>query len=330
LARKTKEADFDITRPSIGGGEPQFSGVWEVFEGYEICRPNDSLPYIRATGGVKRTYRPLADTPHLFLEFARLGEEPLTRERLDHWLNEYGLLGINYDDGRPYLPVYYPDPPIPPLMYDPEGGPEETLEYFALSVQEANNSLSLYEAALNRDEEKLGQSLGGPDVVRRITRSYDDYIPRNPQALRKGQDYEILNTVDLLIDHALMSVWHRLQHNLSNFAYPAINHELPEVAAVPGLHKGGRPFTPHQLAVAWGFRNLLGAMWLQFYWLIDSRADLKRCKFCGRIIPLAPSTGPDGKRGRKPRSDKEYCNKSCLQNYHYHNPKKDKNQSKGS
>src|SRR5687767_14938881 len=68
LARKTKEADLDITAPSIGGGEPHLSGVWKVFEGYEVREPGEGLPYVEATGKVKKTYRPLVDTPHLFLE----------------------------------------------------------------------------------------------------------------------------------------------------------------------------------------------------------------------------------------------------------------------
>jgi hypothetical protein len=319
LPRKTKEPDFDITRPSMGGDEPHFSGIWEVFEDYEICTPDDSPPYIKAAGGIKKTYRPLADTPHLFLEFAQLGAESLNKERLDRWLKEYGLLGINYDDGRPYIPAYYPEPATPPLMYDTEGGPEETLEYFALSAQEATDVLSLYEAALNKDEEQLTALLGGPDVVGSIAKAYVGQILGNPQ--ERGR---ILPFVDLLVDHALMRVWHRLQHNLSNFAYPAINHELPQTVAVPGLHKGETPFALHRLGAAWGFRNLLGAMWLQFYWLITSRADLKRCKHCGRIIPLAPPVPQDGRKVRKPRNDKDYCNKQCQQNYDYHKRRKHK------
>jgi hypothetical protein len=319
LARKAKEADFNITRPSMGGGEPHFSGVWEVFEGYEIRRPNDSHSYIKATGGVKKIYRPLADTPHLFLEFARLGDEPLTEKRLYRWLEDYGLLGIHHDDGRPYFPVYYPEPATPPLMYDTEGGPEETLEYFALSAKEASDVLSLYEASLNRDEKKLGQLLGGQDVVGRIVKFQMDQMLGNSQ--ERG---EILDLVDVLVDHALMRVWHRIQLNLSNFAYPAINHELPNAVSEPGLHKGGRTFTPQRLGAAWGFRNLLGAMWLQFYWLMTSRADIKRCKYCNRIIPLAPPIPQNGEKARKRRSDAKYCDKSCQQNYDYHVRKKHK------
>jgi hypothetical protein len=98
--------------------------------------------------------------------------------------------------------------------------------------------------------------------------------------------------VDLLVDKALMRVWHVVQDNLSNYAYPVINHELPQTGAAPGLHKGD-PFALHRLGAAWGFRNLLGAAYLQFYWLITSRADIKRCKYCGHIIPSQRRPGKE-------------------------------------
>src|SRR5687768_5385338 len=94
LPRKSKKADLDIAAPSMGGGEPHFSGVWEVFEGYEFREPDDGPPYVAATGEVKKTYRPLADTPHLFLEFARLANKGVNREVLEEWLEAYGVLGM--------------------------------------------------------------------------------------------------------------------------------------------------------------------------------------------------------------------------------------------
>lgn len=326
MPRKTKENDFDITRPSMGGGEFHFSGVWEVFEEYEIRKASkDGDPYITAKGEVKRTYRPLADTPYLFLDLARLGDGTRNREALDSWLEKYGVLGIHYDDGLPYLPVYYPEPALPPLMYDTEGGPQETVLYFWLSVQEANNTLALYEAAVNRDEEKLEQLLNQDGKA--YVRSFMDGILRNISSL--SSDFKFPEYVDLLVDRALMRVWHVVQSNLSNYAYPTINHELPQAEAVPGFHQGAL-FTPHHLGASWGFRNLLGAAYLQLYWLITSRADIKRCKYCGRIIPLTPLVEQGGDKRRKRRSDVEYCNKSCQQNYDYHKRRKHKRNSQHS
>jgi hypothetical protein len=311
----------------MGSDEPHFSGLWEVFEGYEIRVPGDGAPYLEAVGEMKKSYRPLADTPFLFLAFARLADQPATEEVLRSWIEEYGLLGVHYDDGRPYLPVYYPEPATPPLMYDTQGGPGENLMYFWASAQEANRVLSLYEAALNRNEEKLERLLGGPDVVQRITKNYlGDILAMSLLTQTEMPRDQIMSVADLMVDKALMRVWHVVQDRLSSFAYPTINHELPLPSALPHFHKGA-PLSPHRLGASWGFRNLIGAMYLQFYWLITSRADIKRCKYCGRVISLAPPTTPDGKKGRKPRSDKEYCNKSCQQNYDYHKRRKHKNKS---
>ena len=54
---------------------------------------------------------------------------------------------------------------------------------------------------------------------------------------------------------------------------------------------------------SWRPRNLLGAMYLQMYWLMTSSGELARCEHCGRSLPLTPPH-PEG---RKPRSDKRFC-----------------------
>jgi hypothetical protein len=300
--------------------------VWEVFERYEIQVPDDGLPYLEATGDVKKTYRPLADKPHLFLEFARLAENPVNREVLESWVNEYGLLGMHYDDGRPYVPVYYPEPATPPLMYFTEGGPGETAGYYGLSVMEAGRVLSLYEAAVNKDADALMQLLGDLEVKHCIERALHAAVAQTTGGGRKAAVDQDQILTEILVDKALMKVWHVVQDKLSNFTYPTINHELPSTSALPHFHKG-EPLAPHRLGASWGFRNLIGAMYLQLYWLITSRAGIKRCKHCGRIISLAPPTSSEGKKGRKPRSDKEYCDKWCQQNYDYHKRRKPKSKS---
>ena len=329
MPRKTKKADLDITAPSIGGGEPQLSGVWEVFDGYEIREPDDGPPYVEATGEVKKTYRPLVDTPHLFLEFARLADKGVNRVVLEGWLEEYGVLGMHYDEGLPYVPAHVLGPAPPPLMYFTEGGPGETAGYYGLSVLEAGRVLSLYEAAVNHNADELMRLLSDLEVKRCMERAPYSSLAQTTGGGRKAAVDQDLMLTETLMDKALMKVWHVVQDKLSNFTYPTINHELPSTSALPHFHKGA-PLAPHRLGASWGFRNLIGAMYLQFYWLITSRADIKRCKNCGRIISLAPPTFPDGKKGRKPRSDKVYCNKSCQQNYDYHKRRKHKSKSQSS
>ena len=76
-------------------------------------------------------------------------------------------------------------------------------------------------------------------------------------------------------------------------------------------------WAPEGMAPSLRPRNLLGAMYVQFYWLVASAGDLSRCKHCNRIISYASPI--PGSRDRKPRKDKEFCDKRCRQNYHYHN-----------
>ena len=49
-----------------------------------------------------------------------------------------------------------------------EGGPEETVLDFVREAQEARRVLSLYEATLNKDEDRLVQLLGGPEVTEKF------------------------------------------------------------------------------------------------------------------------------------------------------------------
>jgi hypothetical protein len=68
---------------------------------------------------------------------------------------------------------------------------------------------------------------------------------------------------------------------------------------------------PSRVRFLQGFRNLLGAMYLQMYWLISS-GDAARCEHCHQIISLG-RTHPEG---RKRRRDKRFCDDACRQAHH--------------
>ncbi|MGH3145354.1 MAG: hypothetical protein ACRDTR_06080 [Rubrobacter sp.] len=91
------------------------------------------------------------------------------------------------------------------------------------------------------------------------------------------------------------------------FAYPKLTLE-------PG------PSVPSRLSSGYGFLTLLGAMYLQMYWLVAAgEKHVARCRYCGTLIRLtarAPSSESEAKR-RKPRQDKRYCNDACRQRHHY-------------
>jgi hypothetical protein len=57
----------------------------------------------------------------------------------------------------------------------------------------------------------------------------------------------------------------------------------------------------------WLFSNLLGAAYLQMYWLMTSVGELSRCEHYGRIISLSRPR-PEG---RKRRRNRRFCDDAC-------------------
>jgi hypothetical protein len=68
------------------------------------------------------------------------------------------------------------------------------------------------------------------------------------------------------------------------------------------------------------FLSLLGAMWLQMFWLLTADQDQqRRCRWCNRVIafkqPELPRSGGlkrnDRSGGYRTRTDKVYCDDRC-------------------
>jgi hypothetical protein len=106
----------------------------------------------------------------------------------------------------------------------------------------------------------------------------------------------------------LQVVGRMIQTRISEHCYPKLSH-------YPDGH----------FALSYGFKNLLGAVWLQMAWLLSAE-DVRRCKLrdCFRVIAFEPGEqppldAPKGKRGKyKTREDREFCkNRPCKQKYHY-------------
>jgi len=289
-----------------------------------LVEGEDALPYLRASTpkGYEspkrvRSYNPLVDTPRLFLDFARIAERKNSAEALSQWISQYGLLGFAHSSPQ-WFPEGLPEVTIPPRWYDDTGGPGETLEAVWYEVYITNHILALYEAVLNRDPDKLEALIftpeEDPEGLERRQQHVSGYA--NKQRRETGSDQ-----IDVLVSVALAEVWEHIGA-LTVFAYPVIN---------PTGDLGQQPLlTVDRLNASWGVRNLLGAMYLQFFWLVTSAGELSRCKYCGRIISYAPPipAGED-RKARKPRKDKEFCDSRCRQNYHYHNRIKPRRQSEG-
>jgi hypothetical protein len=89
----------------------------------------------------------------------------------------------------------------------------------------------------------------------------------------------------------------------------------------------------------WDFINLLGAMWLQMFWLLTSSEAPRRCKNweCDRVIayeqPDQPTRGTeknDRSGGYKTRIDRMFCSKGCGNRHYYLTRTKPRRQNQAS
>lgn len=170
-----------------------------------------------------------------------------------------------------------------------QGGTENktSLSSWWEEAQRAWVILKLYEAALNWDGE----------AAKRLHAEYDNIVleEMSPNLrgdeIHPGKSWQIAQ--EALIDSTLM-----VQETVQLLCRPAI------------ASWGGSD--PLRVEAGWQFDNLLGAMYLQMFWLMISGDDLTRCEYCGRTIALA-RTHP---QGRKRRRDKRFCDDACRQAHH--------------
>jgi hypothetical protein len=285
-----------------------------VYEDYEVRRSEDGTGFVQVAArgttheaGLAESYEPITDTPHLFLEFARLVESKSTGEALMDWISRYGVPGFSH--GRSFDGTDPLVESVPQSRHDDKGGVLDSFENIWDVAWEANQSLLLYEAATGGDEQKLEQILFSDEDGER---SEFRRQAAEARAEAKGSTYR-----DGLVSAALFRLTEYAMGPLVSYCYPVISYP-PRYLRM--LNDDAPPLTPDQLSRGWGARNLLGAMGLQFYWLVTSGGELDRCRYCGRIISHAPPVASGDKRqARKRRNDREFCDSRCRQNYHYHN-----------
>jgi hypothetical protein len=261
------------------------------------------------------------------LEFARLVEARNGLEALYQWIFDRGLLGLHENSDM--------------------GGPGELLDDVLTHARRARNLLALYEAALSRDMEMLRQVFdpetgawsAGPGLIPFLSDELriaePDQAPSGEDEQQKAWEHrERMRTLtgmsdvhyikyDVSLDDVkdvgalsqvamrIVIVW--VQDALASLVRPSF---ASLVSSAEGTLR--QWWEPEQLTRSWVPTNLLGAMYLQFYWLMTSAGDLSRCKYCGRIISHASSIASSGQT-RKPRNDKVFCGSQCRYNYHYHN-----------
>jgi hypothetical protein len=252
----------------------------------ELMRRARERDELRKKGYV---YWPLVENPDLFLEFARLADDGSldnadTVDELDTDKNAGALLDWVRDHGVLGLTFLEPDD----FGFRPvntRGGKADTVAAFAHEAWVANDCLRLYEAAT---AEELDMEL--------IASYIGD--PR----------HELLYTLTpaMTREWALSTVADKTQRKVAGNVYPVLYGEVGK------------------LVRGWSFTNLLGAMWLQMFWLLTAAEEPQRCKNCDKIItyeqPDQPMQGtkPNNRSGGyRTRKDKMFCNKKCRNRYTY-------------
>jgi hypothetical protein len=189
-----------------------------------------------------------------------------------------------------------------------KGGSEESLRSFASEAEKANSVLRLYEVVTEPE---------GPRPIQ--FHELTNYVIARPTVNGKLR-LKASATPEEQRDTVLGWVTATVNEMVARECYPTLYGQGDE-------YRQG-----------WGFKSLLGAMYLQMMQLMTSD-EVRRCKGpdCWRIIafePGEPYMGPGlqkNLRGKyKTRIDKEFCSPNCRVKWHYHSvikPRREKERS---
>jgi hypothetical protein len=288
--------DFDTTGRLMGSRSA--SREWNVCEAYELTRSRDTsegnadpyvvvpkYPYEPATFDKWSSYEPLEETPDLFLKFARLYQAQDQAEAMLDWIHTYGMLGHGQP---PWMP-----------------GSPQNVQAFWLAVGQAAGLLTRYEAVLNRDRQSVQRAI----------------LVEFPYVGAWGHlDNELSDWPDHINSELVASQIAELveEHYGGDYLWYALEIAADEVQCMvamlcnPALSVEKGSHDPSGITAQWNFKSLLGAMYLQMYWLMAAGSELTRCEYCGRLISLArPSP-----ESRKRRRDKRFFDDACRQAHH--------------
>jgi len=168
---------------------------------------------------------------------------------------------------------------------------QQDLSSFYRSAKHAWIVLRLYEGILNGNapavESLVSQNL---DEDSEFKNSFELYVL-----------FPELSEEEKWLSTAISEVTWLVGVVVRDLCYPALDFEELTI-----------PLDYSKIRSTIGFRNLLGAMYLQMHWLLASGGNLVRCEHCRRVISLARPHP----QGRKRRRDKRFCDDACRQAHH--------------
>lgn len=251
--------------------------ICDEYELGEVIVARHPFPWVSKSGSFPdfshakhwRKYRPLDETPDLFLKLAGLHKAPDFGAAAVTFSRRYGVPGGSSIErgGRP----------------DRMG-----LHQFRLEAKRAWDILEMYEAVFNDDWEAARSALG---------EQFSELADQAPGHLFEEElpHHYVLQT--------LVGAVTLVNRTVNALCRPRM------LFTVSGFHPKPNPLG---IKSTWEFDNLLGAAYLQMYWLMTSGSEVTRCENCGRIIALSRSN-PEG---RKRRRDKRFCDDACRQARH--------------
>lgn len=164
-----------------------------------------------------------------------------------------------------------------------QGGDRETIKGYVAEIVLAADIVHLYEAVLNSDE----------DTARVLL---DNFPCKALGGIRLGEDDRYYRMPPL--EHALVE---------ATLAVTRRVNDLCHVTAIPPK----RSHDVSEVRTGWGFDSLIGAAYLQMYWLLAAGGGIARCDYCHTLIP-------------NPRKDQRFCNErdgmknKCRRDWNYH------------
>jgi hypothetical protein len=297
---------------------------WLIYKRYEIIFDEAGNRFIQAPSNTRSSRAEIRDRLHplsrtsadLFLRFAHWPEEKGMDKELDteknaeaalSWAQEFGVLGLNpvsktvsmlgldFDitisdmvNSRRVTADYLEKPWLGDASMgrrnSPLGGPpEESVANFAFEMWEAHIAWRLYES--------VRKGTVDTDAVIEFMSTIDHW----EADITAGPSYSWVERDIYSRDPELARRWvltvvgDAVNRKVENYCYPIMQGDAP------GSYKLG-----------WGFRSLLGAMWLQMMFLMHKD---RRCRWCDK--PLNPGM----------RSHAKFCqdnNGRCKGAWNYH------------
>jgi hypothetical protein len=281
MRRRLAPEDFAEARAAMQGLTDL--GTWSACNEYELR--GDKIVAVYKLSALEDPlrpedvwwyYSPLKDAPDLFLTFARLYREKDFERAALAFSHSYGLPNnmVRIVEGKEKIYRF---------------AEEIEISHFWEEAQKAHNVLALYEAVVNQDAQTVRQILlgrnwadGAFEVDEELLSFIEDLEGPNG-ILRGGKEY-IVDVVQDVVRTTCRQV----------LSVPVARTDFSDIEAV------------------WEFDSLIGAMYLEMWWLLVSGSNIARCEFCGSPISL----GRSQPHARKRRRDRRFCNDACRQAHH--------------